>query len=381
VQWSSDAPLIVQVIDQPDRLRRLLPHLQDMLRGGLMTLHDVDVLKYTHARRRGLSTKLPVRQVMGTSIMTVHPDTPVAMIVGLLLDAPFRVLPVIDVGGKLQGIISTGDLINAGILPMRRGLVRTAMELDTLTAETIEAPLEQARNSARTAQDVMNRQVRTVGPNQSIREAAEIMLQTGLRRLPVIETNGVLVGMLTRTDLLQAVVTSPLMSSQEGTPTQPLRQSTSVPVQQRPVADYVTRDIVTVDEQTPLAEVIDALVFSPVKRVVVVDADRRVRGIISDVDVLAGIHKEGRPGLLRLLAGWAHGKAETLTLQAHPGKAHVASDIMNCDVAMVSETASVQQTIEQMIATRRKVLPVIDAQDHLVGVVGRSDLLRVLLEG
>jgi CBS-domain-containing membrane protein len=387
VQWSSNAPLIIQVIDQPDRLRRLLPHLQEMLSGGLMTLHDVDVLKYTHARRRGLPTKLPVRQVMETSVMTVNPQTPVAEIVDLLLDAPFRALPVVDTLRKLQGIISTGDLINAGILPMRRGLIRTAMELDTHTAETIEAPLEQARNSTRTAQDIMNRQVRTVGPNQSIREAAELMLETGLRRLPVIETDGTLMGMLSRADLLQAVVTSPLMSPHASSSTQPSRQSTTlalVPVQQQPVADYVTYDVATVEENTPLSEVIDALVLSPVKRVIVVDADRHVKGIISDVDVLARVQEEGRPGLLRALAGWARGKPERLptgALQTHTGKARIAADIMNRDVAMVSETTSVQRTIEQMIATRRKVLPVIDAQDHLVGVVGRSDLLRVLLEG
>ena len=156
VHWSSDAPLVIQVIDRPERLRRLLPHLQEMLSGGLMTLHEVDVLKYTHARRRGLPTKLPVRQVMETAIMTVNFDTPVATVIDLLLDAPFRALPVVDAQGKLQGIISTGDLINAGILPMRRGLLRTAMELDTRAAETIEAPLEEARNSTRTAQDIMN---------------------------------------------------------------------------------------------------------------------------------------------------------------------------------------------------------------------------------
>src|SRR5947209_11815326 len=46
--WSSDAPIVIQVIDQPDRVRRLLPQLQQLLSGGLMTLHEVEVLKYTH---------------------------------------------------------------------------------------------------------------------------------------------------------------------------------------------------------------------------------------------------------------------------------------------------------------------------------------------
>ncbi|MFL5661631.1 MAG: DUF190 domain-containing protein [Ktedonobacteraceae bacterium] len=387
MRWSSDAPVIIQVVDQPGRLRRLLPHLEEMLGGGLMTLHEVDVLKYTHARRRGLPTKLPVRQVMETSIMTVTLDTPVTTIIDLLLEASFRVLPVVDAQHKLQGIISTGDLINAGILPMRRGLVRTAMELDLRTAEAVEAPLEQARNSTRIAQDIMNRQVRTIGPNQPIREAAQIMLENSLRRLPVIDAEGIFIGMLTRADLLQAVVTSPLMSPQTSSATQPLRHNTTstlVPVQQQAVTDYINRDVATVDEQTPIAEVIDALILSPLKRVIVVDADQRVKGIISDVDVLARIQEEARPSFLTLLAAWARGKPGRLptgALQTHAGKARVAADIMNRDVSLVIETASVQQTIERMIATQRKVLPVIDAQEHLVGAVGRSDLLRVLLEG
>lgn len=77
---SSDAPVVIQVIDQPERLRRLLPRLQEMLSGGLMTLHEVEVLKYTHARRRGLPGKLTVRQAMETPVTTVNLETPVARV-------------------------------------------------------------------------------------------------------------------------------------------------------------------------------------------------------------------------------------------------------------------------------------------------------------
>ena len=72
LRWSSDAPIVIQVIDQPDRLRRLLPQLHEMLSGGLMTLHEVEVLKYTHARRRGLSSHVLVQQVMETLVTTVN---------------------------------------------------------------------------------------------------------------------------------------------------------------------------------------------------------------------------------------------------------------------------------------------------------------------
>lgn len=387
LRWSSDAPIIIQVVDSPERLRRFLPHVQEMLTGGLMTLHEIEVLKYTHARRRGLPTKLPVGQVMETSVMTGDLITPVAAIVDLLMAAPFRALPVVDQRNRLQGIISTGDLINAGILPMRRGLVRTALELDNDTAEAVETPLEQARLSRLTAQDIMNRQVRTVGPDQSIREAAEIMLQTGLRRLPVVDAEGTLLGMLSRADLLQVIATSPIMSVQASSGTQPLHRTgtlTTQQVQQQPVVEYANTDVATVGEQAPLSEVIDALILSPLKRVIVVDQQGHVQGIISDVDVLAHIQEEARPRLLRMLTGWARGKPErlpTATLQAPFSKARVAADVMNRDVVSVSATASVQQTIETMIATRRKVLPVLNQEGQLVGVVGRSDLLQILLEG
>jgi CBS-domain-containing membrane protein len=383
---SSDAPLIIQVIDQPERLQRLLPQIETMLHGGLMTLHDVEVLKYSHARTHGLPAKLPVRQVMETALTTVNPTTPAAVVVNLLMDAPFRVLPVVDERESLQGIISTGDLINAGLLPMRRGLVRTALELDDRAAEAMETPLEQAQESNQTAQDIMNRQIRTIGPDQSIREAAQLMLEADVRRLPVVESSGKLIGMLSRADLLQAVVTSPLANSQASTATQPLRRTQTLPgvsIQQRPVEDFANPDVATVDEQATLADVIDALLISPVKRVIVIDRERRVKGIISDVDVLTRIQEEARPRVLDMLAGWARGKPRPTTgaLRTNTGKARVASDLMNADVVTVTGSTPVQDTIEKMIVTHRKVLPVIDAQERLLGVVGRSDLLRVLIEG
>ncbi len=382
LRLSSDAPLVIQVIDQPARLQRLLPHLQEMLNGGLLTLHDVEVLKYTHARRHGLSTKVLVQQVMETLVTSVQMETPLATVIDLLLNAPFRVLPVLDSQGRLQGIISTGDLINAGVLPMRRRLVRTALELDERSAETVEEPIEQARQGSRTAQEIMNRQVRTVKPEQPVREAAQLMLESGLRRLPVAASDGTLVGMLTRADLLQVVITSPLMSPEASSATQPLaHDNSSRPLQQRTLADYINPDVATVSEQTTLDEVIDALILSPLKRVVVVDAERRVKGIISDVDVLVRLQEDMRPGLLSALAGWAGGRRRSGPLRAHAGKAQVAADIMYRDVVTVAARATVQETIEQMLALHRKFLPVVDADGRLVGTVGRSALLRVLVEG
>ena len=383
---SSDAPLVISVIDQSARLRRLLPHLQEMMSGGLMTLHEVEVLKYTHAQRHGLPTKLLVQQVMEAAITTVGLDTPVASIVDLLLSAPFRALPVVDAQHKLQGIISTGDLIRAGVLPMRRGMVRAALELDSSTAEAVEAPLEQARQSELTASDIMNRQVRSVAPIVSVREAAQIMLETGLRRLPVAENDGTLQGMVTRADLLQAVLTSPLMSPHASSGTQPLQRvktAADTLTQQQPISNYLNSDVATVDASDTLDTVIDALLLSPLKRVIVLNEKQQVVGIISDVDVLAQMREEARPGLLKTLANWTRSKSGKLSTGALPalgGNVRVAADMMNRNVITVAASATVQEAIERMIRSGRKILPVIDEEQRLVGTVGRSDLLRILVE-
>jgi CBS domain-containing protein len=385
---SSDASLVIHVVDQPERLRRLLPRLEEMLGSGLMTIHEIEVLKYTHARSRGRPTKLPVRQIMETAVLTVSASTPVATVLTLLLDAPFRSVPVVDEQHHLLGIIGTRDLVQAGLLPLRRGVARTAIELGALTEETLVASIGQATLQEATAHEVMNRQVRTIDPQLSVREATKLMVDTGLRRLPVISSDGTLLGMLTRADLLRLVVTSPLMSEHTRSATHPLgptRPLTDIAVQQQPLAALPLIEPPTIAQDTPLAEVIDMLMLSPLKRVFVVDRDRHVLGVISDVDVLARLKEEERPVLLRLLAQWTQGKTPTRPvsgpLHVRTGEARVAADLMNPEVVMVTETTTVQEAVERMMETHRKILPVMNEQKQIIGVVGRTDLLRVLVEG
>jgi len=356
-----------------------------MVGSGIMTLHETEVLKYTHAYAHGLPVKLPVRQVMETSVLTVLPTAPLTQVVSLLLDAPFRVLPVVNEQRHLVGIISTGDLIRHDVLPISRGIVRRARELDETTAQHIDTSLERIQQSSLLARDVMNTAVRTVEPGNSIRDAAQIMLTAGLRRLPVVEKDGTLVGMLSRADLLQVVVTSPLLSPQARTTTQtlsPSYQSTDR-AQSLTVAAYMQTAVSTVDGETPLTEVIDALVISPLKRVIVVDTERHVLGIISDVDVLTRIQAEMRPNILNMLADWARGRRTRIATGALPrstAKAQRAIDVMNTQVVTVTMNTTIDAAVETMMRMGRTFLPVVDEEQRLEGVVGRSDLLKLFIE-
>lgn len=176
------------------------------------------------------------------------------------------------------------------------------------------------------------------------------------------------------------------MSMEASSSTQPLPYTSplsGLPAQSQLVTNVLQTDIATVNEQTLFAETMDVLITSPLKRVIVIDEERHVKGIISDVDVLARIQRGGRPQVLATLADLARGRparGSTGLWHAVAGKAQVAADVMNRQVVTIGDTASLQEAIDLMMHTHRKVLPVVNQDGRLMGTVGRSDVLRVLLE-
>jgi uncharacterized protein len=48
LSFSSDAPVMVSVIDSDEKIRQLLPHLDQMIQGGLIAVSNVEVIKYVH---------------------------------------------------------------------------------------------------------------------------------------------------------------------------------------------------------------------------------------------------------------------------------------------------------------------------------------------
>ncbi|MBS1849524.1 MAG: DUF190 domain-containing protein [Acidobacteria bacterium] len=48
LQFSSDLPVMVSVVDDEDKIKLLLPHLDRMVREGLIAISDVEVIRYVH---------------------------------------------------------------------------------------------------------------------------------------------------------------------------------------------------------------------------------------------------------------------------------------------------------------------------------------------
>jgi CBS domain-containing protein len=117
-----------------------------------------------------------VRDVMSTRVLSVRSDAPLKEVATLLLSNRIGGVPVLDEGGRVLGIVSESDL-----QPAREG-----------------APARPLR----TAADVMTRPVVTLTEDDTVTQAARMLLRHRIKRAPVLR-EGVIVGMITRSDLLR----------------------------------------------------------------------------------------------------------------------------------------------------------------------------------
>lgn len=128
-----------------------------------------------------------VSEVMTTSVVTVAPETSIKQAVQVLAENGVTAVPVIDARGELVGMLSEADVLLEAFLPDPR-THEIAVELTTGPA-------------AVRVSEVMSRHVITVRADADLSSAADLMVSTVAKSLPVISENRV-VGMLSRRDLI-----------------------------------------------------------------------------------------------------------------------------------------------------------------------------------
>jgi CBS-domain-containing membrane protein len=143
-----------------------------------------------------------VADIMATKVVTVGPETPYHEIVALLLDHDISGLPVVDADGRVLGIVSEADLITKEAFEdPSEGRTR---HLGVIRDHIMGRDTEWIRKSAaRNARELMTSPVQTVSPTDDLAAAARLMLSKHLKRLPVIDDDGRLVGIVARHDLLR----------------------------------------------------------------------------------------------------------------------------------------------------------------------------------
>ncbi|TDC70223.1 CBS domain-containing protein [Actinomadura sp. GC306] len=143
-------------------------------------------------------------------------------------------------------------------------------------------------------------------------------------------------------------------------------------MKRRTVQDIMTKDVVTVTEQTPFAEIAELLTEHRVSGMPVVDDAGRVIGIVTESDLLHKQeykdHTEGR-SLRALLRRNAQAEAKAAAVDA--------GGLMSAPVVSAAPGTSTTEAARLLNAHGYRALPVADEDGRLVGIVARRDLLGV----
>lgn len=361
LRLSEDLPVVVEIVDRSERIAAFLPLLEEMVGEGAITRHTVAATFHCSMR---------VRDVMTGDVVSVSPDTPLPQVLDLLLARGIKAVAVTE-GRKIVGMITGGDLL------MRAGM---AFRLSLYVELPAEMRGEEARKlsvQGKTAQDVMSGQLVTVNIRATVPEAAALMAARKLKRLPVVDDAGDLVGIVSRIDILRTISTAASMSPPEmdkGAAREAEPRPTQLPQGLKLTAgDVMLRDIPTVGPDAPLEEALGKLVASPLRRVVVVDEADRVLGIVLDRELLKRYSQREKPGLLKILTNLL-----TPGRDANQAFGVLVREAMEPDVFSVREDTPLSDVLRSMLETGGKRLVVLDAEGCLKGMVDRDRMLGII---
>lgn len=260
-----------------------------------------------------------VKDVMVREVVVARETDTLAFASQVLLWRAIRHLPILDVHDHVVGILSDRD-----VLP-----------------HVLEGP-----PGSRPVAEFMTREVRTIGPDAPLSEAAATLRAERIDALPVLDGDK-LIGIVTTTDVL----------TERG---RSLRRSS--PAGMMRAADIMRRRVLAVHPGDSLQSAIQKLLDADVRHLPVVDEDFRVVGIVSDRDVRTAV---GDPRRSLEREGGVGGALEERTVR----------DIMTKDTITVEAGASVFMVADIFVDERIGAVPVVRDDDTLLGIISYVDVI------
>ena len=137
--------------------------------------------------------------VMTRAVVTIPPSAALSDALRLMLDQRISGVPVVGHPGRLVGILTEGDLLRRA----ETGTEKRPWWLDFLVGSGRQAQ-DYVRSHGRKVEEVMTRDVATVGPDTPLAQIVDVMERRHIKRVPVVE-DGRLVGLVSRSDFLRAL--------------------------------------------------------------------------------------------------------------------------------------------------------------------------------
>ena len=262
-KFSLNMPVKVEIMLPAKKVKLILPTLEKMVTDGIVAVAKLTVHSFKSSTCL-IQYQLKVYDVMTVTVEAVTTTTTVEEVVRKMLTMSLKSVPVVDERGRVQGIITQNNLITCLPMPMRLGLL-ARLEQTKVEVYLNKLPLFSAR-------EIMSHPVVTIKESQYLYEAIQLMLEHNLKRIPVVNEECILTGMLSRIDIFR-IITKQI----------PMRQTLK---EQKVIAGVKNRETEIVFPETPLSEVIEVMYNKEIQRLAVVDRNKRLLGIISDYDLL-----------------------------------------------------------------------------------------------
>jgi CBS-domain-containing membrane protein len=352
VRLSLDLPLIIQVIDSPEKMDQIIKTVAPMVGEGLIILEDIEVIKYTHRYLNPLPTDKHVSEVMTRDVLTLTDTMSVAEAWGIMLKNLLKALPVLNSRGEVVGMLTDEDLLD------RAGLEQHLSVAERLDAQTLEAEFTTLQSSSLKVADVMTSPAVTALGNEALGVVAARMAEKRIKRLPVLDENGKLIGVLSRVDVLMQVISEEAKK----------RAAKAPNGASRTLGGIMLTDIPTVHEDARLAEVVSRFLEFGTRRLIVTNDDGRPLGLVSDADAVIRVQPTLRRGVLQALRGKTSSPDENTT----------AAQLMSREVLTASPDTSLTDAAHMLLSHKRKWMVVVDEKGKAIGLVDRQVLLGAL---
>lgn len=216
---------------------------------------------------------------------------------------------------------------------------------------------------------LMSRNPITIEVGKDLIDAAHLLYDNEIRRLPVVE-DGRLKGLITTADVVSSIA----------------KMNINIPIR-----EYVKKSVYTIWTDTPLSVVSYQMQLADVKACPVIDSHTNLAGILSDRDIVEASIIEDRLEMSNMSAGtdddvWTwESMRDTLSIYYSVSKVRlppnkVASDLMVRNPITATPISKVSDCALRMRRNKIDQMPIVDSDSHLYGILRDHDLLRPLIE-
>ncbi len=148
---------------------------------------------------------MKAKEIMSKDVVVINTETTIEEIAHILVDKNISGLPVVDAENKVVGIVTERDILYKDIEPRFPPVVELLGGLVFLGGKHYNDELKKL--VATKAKDIMKKHVITVSEDTDVTKVAEIMIEKGINRIPVV-SGGKLAGIISRSDLVKFIAES-----------------------------------------------------------------------------------------------------------------------------------------------------------------------------